>query len=268
MVTHELECAAATREMHARHGVYLVQFFGDVPIWSLRYQDILRYKRHELQRGRARETVRKRLNTLSMAMRSAIRRELMDKEPPFPEIKSDTKPSARFWTIAQWEASDAIHDDEEFRIWCALGWWTGMHSSDIDRLRWDDVDLWKKTWVRRCTKNAKRVEPRALPLPDRLHAILAERFGRMQPHPRDLVCGRRMGHPNRALKAIAARAGVPEISPKDFRHSCVTFLFESGCDEKFVAEWTGHATPRMPQTTYRHSTAETIARNIAAVDRR
>jgi len=268
MINHELECAADTVRMHQAHKRYLVEWFGDVHVRTIRYAELRAYYEHELRRGLARETIRKRFNTLHMGLESAHRREILDKLPPWVVIKSDTRPSQRFWTLQQWEAADAVIDDEELRIWVAVGWWTGMHSSDIDRFRWDDVNLWKKTWVRRCTKNKKRVQPKELPLPARLHKILTERFGRLQPHPRDLVAGRPMGHPNREMKAIAARAGVPAISPKDFRHSCVTFLFESGCDEKFVSEWTGHTTVRMPQNVYRHSTAKTLADNLAAIDAR
>jgi integrase len=274
MLAHELgDCAAATRRMHSDHARYLLDHFGDVSLATIRYPQLLEYKEAMLRgdgraKGLARETIRKRLNTLHLAFHSALRRDLIEKVPPWLTIKSDTRPSERFWTLEQWRAVDAVCDDEELRIWIAVGWWTGMHNSDLDRFRWDDVDLFKRTWVRRCTKNRRRVGPLVLPLPRHLHEILLARFGRLQPHPRDLVAGRRLGYPNRAVRAMATRAGVPEISPKDFRHSCVTFLFESGCDEKFISSWTGHTTVRMANNVYRHQTPTTIEGNMEAVNRR
>lgn len=264
LLTHGLECSLATRKMHADHARFLVAFFGDVHIKSIRYQDIRRYYDAEQVRGIARETIRKRLSTLHMAMEEAVRRELMDRLPPWVVIKTDTRPKEAFWTLEQWQAADAVCDDEELRIWVACGWWTGMHTSDLNRFRWSDVDLWKKTWIRRCTKS--KAQPLALPMPDRLHEILLARFGQLQPHPRDLVAGRNMGNPNRAMKALSHRAGVPLIGPINLRHSCETYLEETGADLLFQVTVLGHKSPKMALTVYRHATERTLERGIAAVN--
>lgn len=270
LVDHALECGYWTRRMHADHARYLVEYFGDVPIRSIRYQGIRDYYTHELARKLSRESIRKRLCTLKMALDEARRRELIDNLPPWVVIKTDSRPKEGFWTLSQWESVHAVCDDEDFRTWIAAGFWTGMRSADLNRWRWDDVDLWKKTWIRYATKSSRKpraVAPKTLPLPDRFHAVLLERFGRLQPHPRDLVAGRNMGHPNRPIKEMAHRAGVPLISPHGLRHSCETYLYESGADEAFQQTWLGLSSPAQLKT-YRHQTDQTIDRGLAALNAR
>lgn len=268
LIDHDLDCKKPTREMHAGHARNLYKFFGnDRPISSIRYPDLKKYYEEETKRGISRETVRKRLYTLKMAMQSAQRREVMKAPlPPWIIIKQKPRKRDRFWTLQEWEAADRHCDDEEFRIWVACGFWTGMHTSDLNRFRWQDIDLFKNSWIRRCTKSD--VPAMVLPLPARFQKILVERYGRVQPHWRDLVAGRDMGHPHRTMEELCSRAGVRDISPIGLRHSCVTFLFESGCSPKFVQDWMGHTTQRMTQNVYLHATEKSMNDNIAAVNAR
>lgn len=270
LLDHGLECGHWTRSMHAQHRRMLIEFFGpEKKLRDIKYADLKRYLDSEVARGRARETVRKRLTTLRMAMDEALRREepWFTKLPPWVVIKSDTKKTANFWVLDEWQsAHDACDDDDEFRLWIDNGFWLGMHTSDLNRFRWADVDLFKKTWIRRCTKS--KSAPVALPLPEKLHRILLARYGEKQPHPRDLVAGRDMGHPNRQLREICLRAGVPVISPIGLRHSCETFLAESGTEEQYQVTWLGHKSPKMLKTTYRHTTPKTLEDNLAKVNAR
>lgn len=159
----------------------------------------------------------------------------------------------------------ACDADDDLRIWIAVDWWTGMHNSDINRFRWQDIDLVAKRWVRRNTK--VQAEPKVLPLPERFWKILKERYEQRQPHPRDLVCGRDLGNPNREIREIARRAGIPEISPIEVgRHSCETYLEECGTDELFQMTWLGLKSPAMLKKHYRHATDVTVQRGIAAID--
>lgn len=264
LVANGLECATATREMHARFARYLLDFFGDRQLDEIRYQDLRRYLDEEKRRGIARETIRKRLSTLHMALCEAVRQGWIDKIPPWPVIKSDSRPKEAFWTLAQWEAADAECDDEEFRTWIMCGWWMGSHSSDLDRLRWEDLDLAAGTWVRRNTKS--KAKPAVLPLPAPLLKRLRARHDALTPHRRDLVSGRRMGHPNRPLKELCHRAGVPLLSPIGLRHSCITFLEERGTTELFQQTWIGLQSPAMLKRHYRHITKPTIERAMALLD--
>lgn len=261
-----LSCTAETRKMHHDHGRYLMAFFGDVSVKSIGYPEIRSYAKSELLRGMARETVRKRITTLKMALQEAVYHRVLERLPDIPTIKGESHPKEGYWTYLQWEAVNLACDvDDDLRMWIAVDWWCGSHSSDINRFRWQDVDLVSKTWVRRNTK--VKAKPIVLPLPDRLCAILKERFERVQPHPRDLVCGRIIKNPNREIKALARRAGVPEISPIEAgRHSCETYLEECGTTELYQMTWLGLKSPAMLKKHYRHQTARGMVEGIARVN--
>jgi len=215
LLTHALECADATRAMHATHARFLLVWFGDAQLEVITYPEIRRYYLDEQRRGMSRETCRKRLSTLHMAMAEAVRMGWLKAVPPWVVIKTDSKPRNTFWTRTQWEAAHIACDDDDLQAWVALGFWTGMHTSDLNRCRWCDVDLVRKTWIRRNTKS--KAAPLELPMPDRLWSVLKERKEAKQPHPRDLVAGRNMGNPNRPLRAICHRADVPLVSPIGLR---------------------------------------------------
>lgn len=282
LVTNALECAMPTREMHVRHARYLNEFYGrhlvdektgavmwpggDPDLAAITYAQVRRYLDDEHRRGVAKETIRKRLSTLHMALCEAVRMGWLVAVPPWPVIKTDTRPKEAFWTMEQWEAADRECDDDDLRTWILCGWWTGMHSSDLDRFRWDDVELAAETptWVRRNTKT--KVKPVRLPLPKVIADRLRERYTALQPHKRDLIAARRMGHPNRPLKALCHRAGVPLLSPIGLRHSCETFLEERGTTELFQMTWLGLSSPRMLKKHYRHITPPTLDRGISLLN--
>lgn len=264
LLTHALECADATRAMHHTHARFLLAWFGDVQLAAITYPELRRYYVEEQKRGRSRETCRKRLSTLHMAMAESVRMGWLAAVPPWVVIKGDSKPRNTFWTVMQWEAAHLACDDDDLATWIAMGFWTGQHTHDLNRMRWADVDLVRKTWIRRNTKS--KAEPLELPMPDRLWSVLKERHDAHTPHRRDLVAGRSMGHPNRILRALCRRADVPEISPIDLRRSCETYLSERGTAELFQTTWLGLKSPRMLWRHYRQVTGPTLDEGIARVN--
>lgn len=264
LLAHGLECEDWTRKMHAAHARYLVQHFHDVPLMDVTYSRIKEYVIVERRRGRAVETIRKRLSTLHMAMAESVRMGWLEKVPPWPVLKSDSRPKQVFWTAMEWEQAHLACEDEDLATFIALGFWIGSHTSDIYRQRWCDVDFVNNTIVRRNTKS--HATPVVIPMPERLRAILWERHDRLQPHQRDLVCGRNMGHPNRPLKELAARCGIPAIPPIGLRHSCVTRLKEQGCDDQFRSWWIGHKSTKITVGTYTHMTPALITAGEALIN--
>lgn len=264
LVAKALECTMPTRLMHQRHARYLLAFYGDRQLTDLTYPEIRRYLDDEHKRGVGKETIRKRLSTLHMALAEAVRMGWLQAIPPWPVIKTDTRPKEAFWTHAQWLSAHAECDDDDLRTWIDCGWWMGSHASDLDRLRWCDLDLALGTWVRRNTKS--KAKPVKLPLPEELLKLLRERHDALQPHPRDLVSRRRMGLPHRPLAALCHRAGVPLISTIGLRHSCETFLEERGTTELFQMTWLGLQSPRMLKKHYRHITQPTLDSGISLLN--
>lgn len=263
-MANALECADATRSMHHRFARYLLDWFGDRPLVEITYPELRRFYLDEQRRGMSRETCRKRLSTLHMALAESVRQGWLDKVPPWVVIKGDSRPRNTFWTLTQWEAAHLACDDEDFRTWVALGFWTGQHTSDLNRMRWCDVDLERQTWIRRNTKS--KSDPVELPLPARLLELLRERHAELRPHRRDLIAGRNMGNPNRPLKQLCVRADVPVLSPICLRHSCETLLAERETTELFQTTWMGLKSPKMLHRHYRHVTRPTLETGIAALN--
>lgn len=256
LLAHGLECEDWTRKMHRSHVRYLLEFFGNVTLAEVTYHRIKEYLLSEKRRGLAVETIRKRLSTLHMALMEAVREQWLEKVPPWPVMKSDTREVAKLWTVTDWEQANLACEDEDLAMLIAIEFWCGSHTSDVYRFRWCDVDFVNNTWLRRNTKS--KADPVAVPLPPRLRQLLFERYDRIQPHRRDLVCGRNMGHPNRPLKELALRCGIPKIRPIDLRHSCVTRLKEQGCDDQFRSWWIGHQSTKVTVGTYTHMTQPLI----------
>lgn len=267
------ECSVKTLEMHQMHAGYLINGvpgephsarFGNIDVRTIDYPRIRAWMQQERKRGLAWETIKKRLATLKLAMLEAVARRELDRLPQWPEIRTDTRPKTAFWTRDQLQAALETIEDENFAIWVTNGWWGGMHCSDLDRFRWQDIDLGRKFWIRRNTKT--KVPPIELPLPDGWLASLCERNERQAPHKRDLVAGVRFGIPNDYLKRVARRAGIPEISTIGLRHSCETHLEEKGTSGLFQQTWLGLTSERMLKRHYRHATSVGLEAGIAAVN--
>jgi integrase len=267
LLANALECRIDTAIMHQRHVRMLLEWFGaDTPVTAIGYPELRRYYVEEQRRGMSRETIRKRLSTLHMVLAEAERQGWVPRVPPWVVIKTDSRPAAGFWTLVQWQAVNLACDDEDLRTWIALGFWFGLHTRDLNSYRWCDVDLVRRTWVRRNHKTG--VTPIELPLPNQLQKLLRERHDQLQPHRRDLICARNLGNPNRAIKALCLRAGVTVISPIGLRHSCETFLDESGTTELFQQTWMGLRSPAMLKRHYRHVTPRVLDGGIAAINAR
>lgn len=262
-----LDCAPATRRMHEAHARYLVDgcqrkggrpgervgAIGDVDVRAIGYPELVAWFKRERARGMSKETCKKRLSTLRLALLEACARRIITQLPQWLEIKTDSRPKEEFWTYDEFKAVVALCADEQLEAYIWLGFWFGLHAYDLNRFRWDDVDLARGTWRRRNHKT--KVREAELPLPDEMRAWLLERHGRTSPHPRDLVVGARLGYPNNELKSLSIRAGCKHvISTIGLRHSCESYLEERGTTELFQQTWLGLASPRMLKRVYRHIT--------------
>lgn len=255
-----------TRRMHEDNCKYVLEYFGDINLQLLTYQKLMDYVGHEKVRI-SKESIRKRLSSLHRVMDEAHKRGLIDRIPPWPRIKSDSRPKEDFWTLPEYRVVRLTEEDEDFRAWLDIAFWCGSHTSDIYRFRWSDIDWHTKTWIRRNTKCKTRPFP--LPLPDELHKYLWERWDRFRPHARDMVCGKNFGHPNRRLRDLAVEAQVPIISPIGLRRSCGTYLAEKGATEDFQRLWFGHAADSVIiRRHYRRPTTPVIEAGMAAINRR
>lgn len=253
---------------HEQRG-WLVDHFGDVVVAAVRFAEVNGYIDHETARGLMRETVRKRLKLLRLALDDAWRRGLLAERPHWwPEIKSDSKPGQDFWTYQQYKQGRLAFDADQ-RIGVDVLFWTGMHTSDVHRWRRGDVDLERKTWRRYNTKS--KAIAKWLPLPEEFGQILADWFtGNGLTEPAHRIAPRFWAYPSKGMIRTCARASLPHVTPLGLRRSCVSFIFElaigKGMSPEQAAEWAalwlGHKsdprTSRIIRTHYMRWTPDAI----------
>jgi integrase len=130
---------------------------------------------------------------------------------------------------------------------------TGMRRGEIARMRWEHIDLKKRTLKIPVTKTD---QPRTIPLSRKACQIL----GQIQTRPID---GRiwELSDPlyiSKAFDRAIKRAGIEDLHFHDLRHEATSRFFEKGLNPMQVAAITGHKTLQMLKR-YTHLKAEDLA---------
>jgi integrase len=269
MIEHRHGIAVETRGQHTDHRRWLVEYFGDVPVASIRFTEVHGYIEHEIARGIMRSTIKKRLTTLRLSLDDAYRRgKLPARTDWWPELQSDSRPGQDMWTYQQYRQGRLAFEPAQ-RIGIDILFWTGMHTSDVHRWRRGDVDMANRTWRRYNTKS--KALPKWLPLPDEFAQLLEEWFsteGICEPALR--VAPQFWAFPSKAMIRICARAGLPHVTPLGFRRSVVAYIFEQAMRKgmtpeqaaEFAALWLGHKgdprTSRIIRTHYMRWTPDAV----------
>ena len=130
-----------------------------------------------------------------------------------------------------------------------------MRQGELIRLRWEHIDLNRRTAHLPDTKNG---ESRTVPLSTTairvLHALHRSLHGKVFPG----VTTEAIKH---AYIRAVRRAGIENLRFHDLRHEATTRLFEKGLNIMEVASITGHKDLRMLRR-YTHLKAEDLARKL------
>jgi integrase len=128
---------------------------------------------------------------------------------------------------------------------------TAMRQGELRRLRWEHIDLHRRTAHLPDTKNG---EARTVPLSSTAVAVL-------RALPRALHCDVFPGVTTEAVERSYMRA-IRRAGIHDLRHEATTRLFEKGLNIMEVASITGHKDLRMLRR-YTHLKAEDLARKLS-----
>lgn len=129
---------------------------------------------------------------------------------------------------------------------------------------WVDLDrgvFYRRPVGQRDTK--KRRPP--VPLPGPLLAHL-RRWARVQTHPVEFR-GKSVKDVDRAFRAVAEAAGLPDVTPHILRHTAATWLMQDGVDKWEAAGFLG-MTPETLDANYAHHHPDHLSGAVASMARR
>ena len=256
-------------------------YFQEKDLKSITPLDLQRYI-HYLQidtnnknaKPLAKKTIRHHYCVLSMIFRFAFDNEIIDKNP-MTKVKAPNLERKKVDAFSIEEAKKFLfflqECDLEFQCMMLFMLTLGLRRSEVCGLQFNDIDLQHGIVTinrgvtvapgARIVVDVPKTESslRVLPIPRMLLEVLRDYLNvqRQERKGNDYLFS---GESNsqtprdpdavtRRVKRFMERAGLPDMSPHDLRHSCATLLLQSGADIKSVQEIMGHADP---STTLRY----------------
>jgi integrase len=268
-----LEDYEATLRVHA------LPALGAIPVQKLTPTIVQQFYSDKLSAGASPRTVQLCHLRLSQVLAQGVRWDLLPRnvcavtEPPRVTYKP-----GKTWTADDAQRFLAASDADTYHPLWLVALTTGLRRGELLGVRWQDLDLNKRTLRVAQTvtvlkgaphiqtpKSASALRTVTLP-PETVAALSAHRVrqlerrllagGAWQDH--DLVfCtgeGKPINPPNiaRNYGKIIDAAGVPKIRLHDLRHTHATLLLTNGLPVKVVSERLGHAKTSITMDTYAH----------------
>jgi integrase len=238
--------------------------------------------RERLDAGLSGSTVQKIHHVIHKALTQAVRWDLIPRNPA-DSVKAPTPAPKEMHPLSAGEARkllDAARGDRLEALY-VLAVHTGMRRGELLGLKWEDVDLDGQTVrVRRTLTridNGRRLalgEPktrksrRTVRLTQKaVEALRSHRKRQLEEKLRVgglyqdqglVFAGEAGGFINpsnlrqRSFAPLLKRAGLPQITFHDLRHTCASLLFQKNVHPKFVQELLGHVSVAITLDTYSH----------------
>ena len=254
---------------------------------------IQKYVADKMSNGLSPNTVRKHLVNLSKCFDSSIKLGMLSVNPvkriELPKKEKFT--GAKFYNQQQIEQLLEVSKNDPLEIVILLTLFYGLRRSEVLGLRWDAVDLEKKTltikhtvvivgkdiYKQDCTKND--ASNATLPISDKVVSRL-ERWREQQQEykalqPNDYadtgyICTKPNGElllPNyvsQHFTLLLKRNNMPHIRFHDLRHSSASFLRSLGFDMKVIQTWLRHKDIQTTMNIYTHLDME-AKENVADI---
>lgn len=209
------------------------------------------------ERGFKTWTVKKVMTPLVGALKVAVREGWIQSNPadrllPHERPKADQK-TMRCLTPREIESLLWHGGSDRWKALFATLTFTGLRIGEALALTWDDIDHANK--VVRVRESKTEAGVREVMMIDRLSKILA-RWSLMQPPGAVYVFANANGQPVsrrealRALRAAETKAGLPNYTLHELRHTFASILISQGENVALVADQMGHADPSITLKTY------------------
>lgn len=253
---------------------HIVPAIGGIPLQKLSFEDIeflvAEMKKKILPNGKklADGTIRKVFNLVQTALRAAVKRELILKNPIDKLDKGSkpkpSKPKYDYWSVQ--EVNDFFGRlEHRLKVLFILAIYTGMRRGEILRLRWKDINF--QTRQIRISKSKTDAGERSITTSNFVIKTLTDHFNQVLEDKNKyndnyidnqfVVCNH-LGIPisssnfhkfwTRKLEATGAR----KIRFHDLRHTCASLMFSAGVHPKVVQEMLGHSSIKVTLDMYSH----------------
>ena len=223
---------------------------------AIRGSDIASYRDERLKGGFAPNTVRLELAVLSHLFEIARKEWGMESlRNPVKAVRLPSLPEGRDRRLNPGELDKLLEAaSEEMGQVIRFALESGMRRGEITGMKWEQVDLQKKTVILPETKNGqKRIVPLS-PEAVRILSSLPRRIdGNVWNFAADTV--------SQAFAQACHKADISELRFHDLRHEATSRFFEKGFNVMEVAAITGHKTLQMLKR-YTHLKAEDLAKRM------
>ena len=250
---------------------YLCPILGKIPLTQLKPEHVRIMLNRMKSMGCSARTQQRARNTLSAALREALKLELVTRnvarlvDPP-----EYVPPEKRTWTIEQVALFLRAAKDHPYYLIFLLLLCYGMRRGEVLGLRWEDIDFENGIiMIRRslCLVNQElclippktKASIRDLPMLPVIKEALLTHYQTMRPHEDGLLfhtSNENPAHPHilrRSFKRLAIRADLPPITIHEARHTAATMLAESWASPKEAQVILGHASISTTLQIYTHT---------------
>lgn len=264
---------ASTRSSYEQKARHISRLLGNAQCDDLTRAHIERYIAKRIAEGAHTHSIHKELVVLRGALASAEARGMFHGVVAkiVPKFRAKYVPRETYLTPAQfsrlmWNIVAPPHANakpqtiakiEQKRInrtlYCMLIVLASPRRGELEKLRWEDVDLSRFTIHIPKGKTKARIVPIHPLLAPWLRALHRGTGPVIQPWPGD----------KRELARACERAGVPRVTPNDLRRTFATWLKQSDVDSAVVAAMMGHTSTAMVDRVYGKLDENNLRRAIA-----
>lgn len=247
---------------------------------DLRHRDIQAYYQYELDNGRKPSSIKKYHANIHKALDEAVRDELIPYNPADKAVlPKKEKSKADYYSVDEVEALLKVVEGTKMEVPVKLTTMFGLRRSEVLGLRWDSINLQKKsiTIDHTCVlvgaesvninKTKNESSKRTLYMTDEMISFLKA----VKKHQREeqmkqgadysftgYVCVDEHGEqlkPNylsQSFNTILKKNNLRHIRFHDLRHTCASLLLNQGYQLADISKWLGHSTISTTADIYGH----------------
>lgn len=210
---------------------YLKEFFGVMPVSSVRLRLQQAFLDDRKRKGAGQESIRRDLSVLAAALRRAEKYDLIDRAPPL--LTLPPSPPRERWLTRE-EAAALYRQLRSPRqrhvlLFARLAIATGARSAAILELTWDRVDL-KRGVIDYNVPGRRQTNKRRAIVPIEPHIVRALSHAKRQARCDHVIswAGKPIVRIAAAFRRQAHEAGLRNLSPHTLRHTAATWAAQRG----------------------------------------